>query len=188
MDCVKSMRQWASTSASNREQLRQSLAANSSPEAQLAFRFGCAYLILQQGEHAVETLKTAPESTEKRYLLGKAYKTLDNYKSAIAEFQRAINRGWDQVDGQAQIAECHRLAGQSDKAQEVLDDLAKHKPDSPQYHYQLARLLEEQGLNDRAVAGRERESEIDPVYHPAVFLVAHVSPISADAVPVAHTL
>jgi len=174
MEFVARLRVWASRSAPNREQLRQFVEAHSNPEAQLAFRLGAACLILGQYERAVQSLKAAPEGTEKRYLLGCSYQTLGDYKAAITEFERAMNRGWDAVDGLAQVAQCYRLAGQLDQAAKTLDSLGKTGQDRCEYYYQRAELLEAEGRTLEAIQHLQRAIQIDENYQPALFRLAYL--------------
>ena len=174
MDLVESLRMWVSITAANREQLREYLADKQAPPPELALKFGAAHLLIDQGEQAVEALKIAPGGTNKRVLLGEAYKILGNYRAAIGEFERAIKRDWDQADGLGQIAECYRLDGQEDAAQKIVDQLGQEQPDSVHYHYQKARLLEIQGQPQQAIEQLEQAVEKQDRHTPALFRLAYL--------------
>ncbi len=89
----------------------------------MALKLGMAALVLGRCPQAVQFLRNAPEGQEKRWMLGLALKGQRDYSHALADFERAMTRGFDPVRVRAEIVETHRLSGDLTQARAALKDM-----------------------------------------------------------------
>jgi len=176
-DAVKTL---ASTSASDREQLAVYLAQQKSPSSGTSLKLAVIALTLGRYDQAVPILRTAPEGKDKRWMLGLAFKGQRDYAHAIADFARALARGFDQTRVLAEIVETHRLAGELKDANQALKKLEKSAGGSAVYYYQAAGIAEAEDDPQRAWTLLEQTVEIDPTFTAAVFRLAYLEDLKGD--------
>ena len=112
--------------------------------------------------------------------MGLAYKGLGEYDKAVADFERAKSKGWDESAALAEIIECYRLAGDDKACNEYLKELERVAGDSKYYYYHKARLLETQGEYEQAMELLEKAIEIDDKYSEALFRLAYLEDLHGD--------
>jgi len=176
----RAIEQLAAASASDREQLGVYLEGQSSPHAEQALKLAVIALILGRFARAVEILRSAPEGQDKRWMLGLAFKGQGDYAHALADFQRALTRGFDEVRVRAEMVECHRRAGDLAAAGQELKKLEKAGSGSARYFFQAAGIAEAEGQFEQAAELLDQAVETDPDYIPALFRLAYLEDLKGD--------
>ena len=177
----KAVQKLGSSSASDREQLGNYVDAHAeSPSADQALKLAMGALVLGRFEQAVGILRNAPEGQDKRWMLGLAFKGQRDWERALADFDRALTRGFDAVRVLAETAETQRLAGDLAAAKDALKKLQKARADTPEYFYQSAAIAEAEGDIDRAFELLEQAVEKGPDYVPAIFRLAYLEDLKGN--------
>ncbi len=171
---------FAASSAPNRYQLAEYIAGKNSASGEQAIKFAIAAIVVGDYERAISFLREASEGAQKRWLLGLAFKGLEDYEHAIVDFERARNKGWDEPQVLAELAETARLAGDIKSANEYLKQLKKSAPESHYYYYQQGRLLELEGDYEQAMEMYEQAMEVSDDYVPAIFRLAYMEDLHGD--------
>ncbi|MCK4998191.1 MAG: tetratricopeptide repeat protein [Anaerohalosphaera sp.] len=73
-----------------------------------------------------------------------------------------------------------RVAGRLDEAQKEIDACSNFAKVSAEYHLQLARLKDAQGIYEEAFDNYETAIELDPNHHVALFHMAHACDLRGD--------
>jgi DNA-directed RNA polymerase subunit alpha len=173
------IRLFASQSASDREQLTSYVDEHPEPSQDNALKMGLFAYILNLHQQVISILKSAPESKDKRWLMGLSYKMLGDYSKSLADFDRAKSRGWDEAEVLSQIVEAHRLSGDLKSAQTELNHLKKAGNDGL-YYYQAAGLAEATGDIESALDNLQQSVDKSPHYVPAIFRLAFLTDLNGD--------
>jgi DNA-directed RNA polymerase subunit alpha len=177
----KAVRDFASQSASSREQLKAYVDSKiESPAADQIIKLAASALILENYEQTLTLLKNAPEGKEKRWMLSQAYKFLRDYEKALTEIDRAKARGWNEADVLAQVVEINRLAKKMDVAEKALTELKQKAAGSAQYEYQAGELDAANGKIESALDHLKAAIEKDPACLPALFRYAFLLDLNGD--------
>jgi DNA-directed RNA polymerase subunit alpha len=99
------------------------------------------------------------------------YKQLCQYDSAVEEFQRAADRGADDVEVKLAIGECLALGGKFDDAAKLLKQL-RAGADHSNYHVVRGLLLQAAGQHEQAEEAFGEALDIDPDNTSAAFRLA----------------
>jgi len=174
------IQQFASSSAADREQLAAYIDRQDSPHPDEALKLAVAALVLGRFEQAVPFLRAVPESREKRWMLGLAFKGLRDYSHALEDFNRALTRGFDRERVLAEMVETHRLAGDLKSAKQTLRRFGRAGPNSAYYHYQAAGIAEAEGDNLEAIHLLEKAVALAPEFVPAAFRLAFLVDLRGD--------
>ncbi len=173
------MKRFAGTSAPNRYQLGNYI-EQADANKDNAIALGAASIIVGEYERVIHFLREAPEGTDKRWLLGLAYKGKGDYEHAIADFERAKNKGWDEPHALSEMIECARLTGDMKAIEGYLKELKKVAPESKYYYYQQARVLEHEGQYEQAMELLEQAIETDDKYVCAIFRLAYLEDLHGE--------
>jgi len=177
---LKEIEYFAGSSASNRYQLAEYIAGKKPGSGEQAIKLAAAGLIVGDYQRAVSFLREAPEGAQKRWLLGLAFKGLEDYEHAIADFERARNKGWDEPEVLAELIEVSRLSGDIKSANEYLKQLKKVAPKSQYYYYQQGRITELQGDYEQAMELYAQAIESSDNYVPAIFRLAYMEDLHGN--------
>ncbi|MCG3128717.1 MAG: DNA-directed RNA polymerase subunit alpha [Phycisphaerae bacterium] len=123
---------------------------------------GLGLLLLGRLSEAIEMLASGTDNKIRRYFAGLANVGLGRYEEAIAEFERASNKGWDALQADMQAAGACLRAGNLPGAQKLLDRHARAGKDRAEWHFASGQMLESAGEHDRAIEALERAMELDP--------------------------
>ncbi len=141
---------------------------------------GIGLFILGRDAEAVEKLQKGADCKEKFIYLAFALRRLGNYDEAIKNLNAGAKQGVDAFAVAMEKAATYRQAKDIDSAQKELKGCANFKNVSAEYHYQLARLQEVQGLYDEAMENYKAALELAPDHHAAMFHLAYRCDLSGD--------
>ena len=133
---------------------------------------GIALYILGRYEEAIEKLQKASDSLQKYIYIAYALRRIRKYDEAIETFNKSLNFGADQLAIKLEIARTYRYAKNFEAAFEQLKSCANFENVSAEFHYQLGRLSEVEGLYQQAVDNYEKALELLPTHQKAIFHLA----------------
>jgi len=134
---------------------------------------GIGLHLLGRDAEAIDKLKKANGCKEKSLYLAYCQRRMGDFKVAISNFDKAAGKGVDNLMITLSKVSVYRRAGDFKAAQEQLDNCANFKNVSADYHYQLARLLEAQGLYYEAKQNYKTAIELSPEHSHALFHLAY---------------
>jgi len=147
--------------------------ADPEPKGSAALKIGIARYMLCRFQGALEALGEASDNKDRRYFQGMCLKALRRFESAVEEFQRAKDKGWEDTRVDLEIIECTALAGRLDVPSRALEKLKAALADSPDYFYLRGLIDELSGLGEQAADAYEQAREIDPGHAGATFRLAY---------------
>jgi len=165
----------------NRLDFSEQVDANiSKTSAKTCLSCGIGLYILDRNEESLQKLRKASDCKEKYLYLAFAAQQLNDFAQAVRYLDKSLKFDADKnMVGLIKVA-THRCAGNFESAQKELDlhkDLADKEGE---YHYQLGRLAERQGLYDEAMESFEKALELSPNHQRALFHLAYRCDISGD--------
>ena len=152
------------------EQVEQNLSSNA---ALTSLETGIGLYILSRYREAIAKLQKGPDGKEKYLFLAFALRQIRKHDEAIQSLQRAKDLGAEAMNVSLEKVATHRHAGNLEAAAKEIKSCANFQRVSAEYHYQLARLQEAQGLYDEAVANYKTALELAPTHHRALFHLAY---------------
>jgi len=156
-----------------RGMLAQIEAEHPEPRGAPAVKIGIGRYMVCRFREALEAFAQATDNKDRRYFQGLCYKQLKQYDKAAAEFERAIDRGWEGPEAAAQLVEVLALSGKPDEARAALAKLEKRIRDTAGFHYLDGLIKELGGYGDEAVKAYETAREIDAGHVDATFRLAY---------------
>ena len=102
------------------------------------------------------------------------------FDEAIESLLKSLNFGADALSISLEKAETYRRAKNFEAATEQLKSCMNFDNVSAEYHYQLGRLDEEQGLYTQAIENYEKAIELSPMHQNALFHLAFRYDLSGD--------
>ncbi len=141
---------------------------------------GIGLYILGRNEEALEKLHKARDSKEKYVYTAYALRKLRRYDEAIESFLKSLNFGADALMVTLEKARTYRYAKDYEAASEQLKSCANFENVSAEYHYQLGRLDEAQGLYKKAVENYQKALELAPNHQSALFHLAYRCDLNGD--------
>lgn len=145
-----------------------------------ALQTGIGLFILGRYDEAVKNLGKAAKCKEKFIYLGYAQSKLGQYDEAIKSFDEAAKSQADSLMVALAKAETYRLSGETAKAEKALKGCGNFENVSAEYHYQLGRLKDVQGLYGEAIANYEKAIELDPSHRDSMFQLAFACDLHGD--------
>ena len=139
-----------------------------------------ALCILGSDAQAVEKLQKGTDCKHKFVYLGRALRRLGRCDQANQSFQKSLDCGHDALSVSLEKAATYRSAGRLGEAAEQLNACTNFKNVSAEYHYQLGRLREQEGLYDEAVENYLKAFELDPHNTQAIFRLAYRCDLGGD--------
>ena len=128
----------------------------------------------------VEAVRPPTDCKEKYIYLGFALRRMGKFDQAIDNLRKSLDCGADTLSITFQIAATYRDAGNFDAAARELKNRANFQNVSAEYHYQLARLQEAQGLYEQAMDNYKIALELAPNHQRALFHLAYRCDLSGD--------
>jgi len=159
------------------EQLEENM-ARTSPKAKLALGIGLS--ILARFEQAVEQLQKAEDCKEKLLYLAIALRRMGKFDEAVENLQKSLDYGADPLAVTLEKSATYRRASNFEAATEELKSCANFEKVSAEYHYQLARLQEAQGLYKGAIDNYKVALELSPTHQRHLFHLAYRCDLSGD--------
>ena len=159
------------------EKLRPKLAKR---DPAISLAAGIGLFILGHNDRAVEKLTVAADGKEKFLYLAFALRRLGRFDEAIDNLDNAQKSGADKLTIKLEKAATHRCASNFDAAEKLLGDCENFKNVSADYHCQLARVQECQGLYAGAIENYQKAIELEPNHQKALFGLAYRCDLSGD--------
>ncbi|MCE5184988.1 MAG: tetratricopeptide repeat protein [Planctomycetaceae bacterium] len=173
-DDVKKL--WKYVNSSERNRLAFKEQANAHSDALLQ---GIALLLCGNPSEAVEKLARGKDCVQKYMALGYAYRQIGNYAKAAESFEKIAG----QAEGLTlclEKAETYRMAGDLEKAAKELKNCSNFDNISADYHYQMGRLLDENGEYEKAIEEYEHAVDLDGEHIKALFQLAYSLDLRGD--------
>ncbi len=152
------------------EQVEQNL---SSTAALPSLEAGIGLFILGRYREAIVKLQKGSESKEKYLYLAFTQRRLRKFDEAIQSFQKAKELGAEALNVSLEKVATYRNAGNLEAAVKEIKSCANFQNVSAEYHYQLARLQEAQGLYDEAVGNYKTALDLAPTHQRSLFHLAY---------------
>ena len=181
MDQIRKLSEFVHCTESNELSFSQQIEANigkSSPKTLLSV--GIGLYILARFAEAAQMLRKATDCKEKYIYLSFALRRMGKFDEAIENLQKSLDFGADSLSVTLEKAAIHRAAKNFDAAAKELKNVANLNKTNAEYHYQLARLQEGQGLYDQAVDNYKIALELAPNHQKALFRLAYRCDLSGD--------
>ena len=141
---------------------------------------GVGYFILGKNSEAVKKLEKAKDCKEKFLYMAFALRRLRQFDEAIGNLQKSLDCGADKLSITLEKAETYRYASNFAACDKELKLCANFENVSGEYHYQLARLQEIQGLYKQAVENYRKAIELSPNHQKALFHLAYRYDLSGE--------
>ncbi|MBP7051321.1 MAG: tetratricopeptide repeat protein [Phycisphaerae bacterium] len=152
------------------EQVQQNVSSNA---AMTSLQTGIGLFILGRNREALAKLQKGSDCKEKYLYLAFTLRQIRKHDEAIQNLQRAKDHGAEALRVSLEKTATYRSAGNLEAAAKEIKSCANFQNVSAEYHYQLARLQEAQGLYDNAVANYKTALELAPTHHRAMFHLAY---------------
>lgn len=152
------------------EQVEQNLSSNA---GLTSLEAGIGLYILGRYREALAKLQKGPDGKEKHLYTAFALRQLRKHDEAIQSLQRAKDAGAEALNVSLEKVATYRHAGNLEAAAKEIKSCANFQKVSAEYHYQLARLQETQGLYDEAIANYKTALELAPSHQRALFHLAY---------------
>ena len=141
---------------------------------------GIGLYILGRFDEAAEKLLKGKDCKEKFMYLGFALRRTGKLDEAIENLQKSLDYEADTLNITLEKASTYRRASDFDAAAKELKACANFENVSAEYHYQLARLQEVQGLYEEATDNYKTALELSPHHQSALFHLAYRCDLSGD--------
>jgi len=166
---------------SNEIAFREQVEANmtsTSPKTVLAV--GIGLFILGRYTEAAEKIQKGSDCKEKFIYLAFAIRRLGRFDEAVENLQKSLNHGADALTISLEKVDTYRRAANFDAAGKELKTCRNFENVSADYHYQLGRVHETQGLYEQAMDSYQNALELAPNHQRALFHLAFRYDLSGD--------
>ncbi len=141
---------------------------------------GIGLYILGRNEEAIEKLQKAADNQEKFIYMAYAFRRLGKFDEAIENLQKSLGFGADTLNITLEKAATYRYASNFDAAANELKSCTNFENVSAEYHYQLGRLQEAQGLYSEATDNFQKALELFPNHQKSLFHLAFRCDLAGD--------
>jgi DNA-directed RNA polymerase subunit alpha len=151
---------------------------NNGQKARLAA--GIGLYILGRNEEAIEKLQKAYDCKEKYIYLAFAHRCSCEFEMAIEDLQKSLEYDADKMNVSMEKTSTYRHARDYEAAAKTLKTCKNFENVSAEYHYQLARLQEVQGLYEEAIENFTKALKLSGDHQKALFHMAFRCDLSGD--------
>jgi DNA-directed RNA polymerase subunit alpha len=141
---------------------------------------GIGLFILGNNAKAIEKLEKARDCKEKYIYQAFALRRMREFDEAVRSLQKANDYEADRTNIAMEKAATYRYASNYDAAAKELKSLENLANVNAEYHYQLGRLQESQGLYEEAAENYKKALELSPNHQKALFHLAYRCDLSGD--------
>jgi DNA-directed RNA polymerase subunit alpha len=163
-----------------RNELESFVSKTKKPDASASLKVAQSYYALGDYQQVVSRLDQAGSGQMQDIIRAKSLRALKDYEGAIKAFSLARDKGRDSFEVAMLTVDCHRMAGQLDQAQDKLKSVAGGGEIRAEYHYQLGRLNEANGLHEEAMDEYDQAIELDANHTQALFYLAYGCDLYGD--------
>jgi DNA-directed RNA polymerase subunit alpha len=151
---------------------------NNGQKARLAA--GIGLYILGRIPEAIEKLQKGQDCKEKFIYLAFAHRRAGEFAKAIENLRKSLEYDADKMYISMEKASTYRHGGDFEAAAKELKSCKNFENVSAEYHYQLARLQEAQGLYEESLDNFQKAIELSPKHQKALFHLAFRCDLSGD--------
>jgi len=181
MDEIKQLSAFVHSSEINLLNFSEQLEENMSKGGQKAsLATGIGLFIVGRNGEAARKLQKAKACKEKFIYLVFALRRTGDFAEAIKNLKRSVEHGADALSTTLEKAATYRYASDFEAAAKELKTCANFENVSAEYHYQLARLQEAQGLYEEAMDNYKTALELSPNHQRALFHLAYRCDLSGN--------
>lgn len=181
LDDIEKLSCFVHSCEANRIAFSKQAETNMSGTSQKAFlATGIGLFILGNDAEAVKRLGKAKDCKEKLIYQAFALRRMRAFDEAIKNLQKALDYEADKLNITLEKAATYRYASNYDAAAKELKTLGNFVNVSAEYHYQLGRLQESQGLYEEAADNYKTALELSPNHQKALFHLAYRCDLSGD--------
>ena len=181
IDRIKAISSYIHSSEANIIAFVQKLEQNLSqtgPKANLAN--GIGLVIVGRYREAIEKLEKGKDSLEKFLYLAESLRRMRQFDKAIEALNKCPDFQADPLSVSLQKIAVYRCSSNLQAAANELKKNANYENVSADYHYQLARLREAEGLYDQAIENYKTAIELSPDHQKAIFHLAYRCDLMGD--------
>jgi len=181
MDEIKTLSEFIHSGESSRISFNEQVESEMSKSGQKAsLAAGIGLFILGRNAEAAEKLAKGTDCKEKFICLAFALRRLREFEQAIKNLQKSLDHEADKLNITLEKAATYRYAGDFKAVAKELKTCTNFENVSAEYHYQLARLQEAEGLYDEAVDNYQKALELSPNHQKALFHLAFRCDLSGN--------
>ena len=181
MDEIQKLSEFVHSSEANLLSFGEQLEANMARTGQKAvLAVGIGLFILGRNAEAAKKLQKAKDCKEKFIYLAFALRRTGEFDKAIEKLQKSLDHEADALNITLEKVATYRYASNFDGAAKELKGCANFENVSAEYHYQLARLEEMQGLYEQAMDNYGTALELSPNHQKSLFYLAYRCDLSGD--------
>lgn len=178
---IKKLSESVRSSEKNVISFKEQLESNMSRTGQKAsLALGIGLFILGRNAEAAEKLDKGSDCKEKYLYLAFALRRLHEFDKAIESLKKSLDFEADKLNVTLEKAATYRHAGDSKAAEKELKACTNFENVSAEYHYQIGRLHEAQGLYEEAAKNYQKAVELSPEHQRALFHLAYRCDLSGD--------
>ncbi len=181
MDEIKKLSEFVHSGEANLLKFGEQVESNMSRTGQQAcLAVGIGLYILGRNAEAVEKLQKASDCKEKFIYLSFALRRISEFEKAIENLQKSLDYEADTLSITLEKSATYRYARDFEAAAKELKACKNFENVSAEYHYQLGRLQEVQGLYEQAMDNYKTALELSPNHQRALFHLAFRCDLSGD--------
>ena len=181
MDEIKTLSEFIHSGEANRISFNEQVESKMSKTGQNAsLAVGIGLFILGRYAEAAKKLAKGNDCKEKFIYLAFALRRLGELEKAIGNLEKSLDYEADKLNITMEKAATYRSAGDFKSAAKELKTCTNFENVSAEYHYQLARLHEAEGLYDEAADNYQKALELSPNHQRALFHLAFRCDLSGD--------
>ncbi len=181
MDEIKTLSEFIHSSESSLISFNEQVESNMSRTGQKAsLATGIGLFILGRNAEAAEKLAKGNDCKEKFIYLAFALRRMREFEQAIKNLQKSLDHEADKLNITLEKAATYRYAGDFKAVAKELKTCTNFENVSAEYHYQLARLQEAEGLYDEATDNYQKALELSPSHQRALFHLAFRCDLSGN--------
>ena len=181
MDEIKTLSEFIHSGESSRISFNEQVESEMSKTGQKAsLAAGIGLFILGRNAEAAEKLEKGTDCKEKFIYLAFALRRMREFEQAINNLQKSLDYEADKLNITLEKAATYRYAGDFKAVAKELKTCTNFENVSAEYHYQLARLQEAEGLYDEAVDNYQKALELSPNHQKALFHLAFRCDLSGN--------
>ncbi|MHC4111212.1 MAG: tetratricopeptide repeat protein [Planctomycetota bacterium] len=181
MDEIKKLSEFVHSSERNLLNFSEQLEENMNKGGQKAsLATGIGLFIVDRNAEAVKKLRKAKDCQEKYIYLAFALRRMGEFDKAIENLQKSVDYGAAALSITLEKAATYRYASDFEASAKELKTCSNFENVSAEYHCQLARLQEAQGLYEEAMDNYKAALELSPNHQRALFHMAYRCDLSGD--------
>ncbi len=181
MDEIKTLSEFIHSGEANMISFNEQVESNISRTGQKAcLETGIGLFILDRNAEAAEKLEKGADCLEKYLYLAYALRRVGKFDQAIDSLQKSLDFEADKLNITLEKAATYRHAGDFKAAEKELKACTNFENVSAEYHYQLGRLQEAEGLYEEATDNYLKALELSPEHQRALFHLAYRCDLSGD--------